>query len=96
MLFRSRQLRDWKLSAPVEDMVPSGMTAYAGLCAWTLARAHARTGDRVAIGAYLGRSDRFDRAISEFADGYADLNEKDHAALAGAVASGRAAAVHGV
>jgi uncharacterized protein (DUF2252 family) len=91
-----RQLRDWKLSAPVEDMVPSGMTAYAGLCAWTLARAHARTGDRVAIAAYLGRSDRFDRAISEFADGYADLNEKDHAALAGAVASGRAAAVHGV
>ena len=91
-----RQLRDWKLSAPVEDMIPSGMSVYAGLCAWTLARAHARTGDRVAIAAYLGRSDRFDRAISEFADGYADLNEKDHAALAGAVASGRAEAVHGV
>jgi uncharacterized protein (DUF2252 family) len=91
-----RQLRDWKLSVPVDAMVPSGMEVYAGLCAWTLARAHARSGDRVAIAAYLGRSDTFDRAISEFADGYADLNEKDHAALADAVASGRTEAVHGV
>ena len=94
--FYVRQLRDWKLSAPIDDMVPSGMEVYAGLCAWTLARAHARSGDRVAISAYLGRSDKFERAISEFADGYADLNEKDHAALADAVASGRTEAVHGV
>jgi uncharacterized protein (DUF2252 family) len=94
--FYVRQLRDWKLSAPIEDMVPSGMEVYAGLCAWTLARGHARSGDRVAISAYLGRSDRFDRAVSEFAQAYADLNEKDHAALAEAVASGSAEAVHGV
>ena len=94
--FYVRQLRDWKLSAPIETMVPSGMAAYAGLCAWTLARAHARSGDRVAIAAYLGRSDKFDRAISEFAAAYADLNERDHAALGAAVESGRAEAVHGV
>jgi hypothetical protein len=73
-------------------MIPSGMAAYAGLCAWTLARAHARSGDRVAIAAYLGGSDKFDRAMVEFAETYADLNEQDHAALKQAVASGRAEA----
>ncbi|NUR08808.1 MAG: DUF2252 domain-containing protein [Nocardioidaceae bacterium] len=84
-----RQLRDWKLSAPIEEMIPSGMGTYAELCAWTLARAHARTGDRIAIAAYLGGSDKFDKALVEFADAYADTNERDHAALAQAVADGR-------
>jgi uncharacterized protein (DUF2252 family) len=84
-----RQLRDWKLSAPIEQMIPAGMAGYAKLCAWTLARAHARTGDRVAIAAYLGRSDKFAHAIADFAEAYADLNERDHAALAEAVKSGR-------
>ncbi|MBV9831126.1 MAG: DUF2252 domain-containing protein [Marmoricola sp.] len=87
-----RQLRDWKFSAPIEQMVPTGMRAYAGLCAWTLARAHARTGDRIAIAAYLGGSDKFDNAVTEFAEAYADLTERDHAALAAAVAAGRAEA----
>ncbi len=87
-----RQLRDWKFSAPIERMVPSGMQTYAALCAWTLARAHARSGDRIAIAAYLGSSDKFDRAIARFAEAYADLTERDHAALAAAVAEGRAEA----
>jgi uncharacterized protein (DUF2252 family) len=84
-----RQLRDWKFSPPIEAMVPEGMRAYAGLCAWTLARAHARTGDRIAIAAYLGGSEKFDRAVAEFATSYADLTERDHAALQSAVQSGR-------
>jgi Uncharacterized protein conserved in bacteria (DUF2252) len=62
-------------------MIPSGMTAYARMCGWTLARAHARSGDRVALAAYLGGSDRFDQAIAAFAETYADQNERDHAAL---------------
>jgi uncharacterized protein (DUF2252 family) len=90
--FYIRQLRDWKLSAAIDQMRPSGMEAYARLCAWTLARAHARSGDRVAIAAYLGSSDKFDKAIVEFAESYADITEQDHAALASAVASGRAEA----
>ena len=67
-----RQLRDWKFSAPIERMRPEGMALYARMCGWTLARAHARSGDPVAIGAYLGGSDRFDRAIVEYAEDYAD------------------------
>ena len=94
--FYVRQLRDWKFSFPVELMVPKGMATYAGLCAWTLARAHARSGDRVAIAAYLGGSDKFDEAIADFAEAYADQNERDHAALAEAVASGRAEARSGL
>ena len=94
--FYVRQLRDWKFSFPVELMVPKGMAIYAGLCAWTLARAHARSGDRVAIAAYLGGSDKFDEAIADFAEAYADQNERDHAALAEAVASGRAEARSGL
>jgi uncharacterized protein (DUF2252 family) len=90
--FYIRQLRDWKLSAAIEQMRPSGMAAYARLCAWTLARAHARSGDRVAIAAYLGSSDKFDKAIVAFAESYADITEQDHAALASAVESGRAEA----
>ena len=94
--FFLRQLRDWKFSAPIERMEPAGLRTYAGLCGWTLARAHARSGDRVAIAGYLGRSDRFDRAVLEFAEAYADRTEQDHAALAAAVADGRAEAVTGL
>ena len=94
--FYLRQLRDWKFSFPIERMIPSGMALYAGLCAWTLARAHARSGDRVAIAAYLGKSTKFDEAIADFAEVYADQNELDYAALADAVASGRAEATAGV
>ena len=87
--FYVRQLRDWKFSMPIEAMVPRGMRIYAQLCGWTLARAHARSGDRIAIAAYLGASDTFDQAITEFAAAYADQNEKDHEALLAAVESGR-------
>ena len=68
------------------------MTLYARLCAWTLARAHARSGDAIAIAGYLGSSDVFDRAIGDFADAYADQNERDHAALLDAIAAGRVSA----
>ena len=87
-----RQLRDWKFSAPIDKMVPDGMETYSRLCAWTLARAHARTGDRIAIAAYLGSSEKFDNAIAEFADAYADVNEQDYNALKDAVAEGRTTA----
>ena len=87
-----RQLRDWKLSAPIDKMVPKGMENYSTLCGWTLARAHARTGDRIAIAAYLGSSDKFDNAIAEFADAYADVNEQDYNALKDAVREGRTTA----
>jgi hypothetical protein len=88
-----RQLRDWKYSAPIERLAPAQLSDYGELCAWTLARAHARTGDRFAIAAYLGGSAKFDQAIADFAVSYADQTERDHAALAAAVASGRAQAV---
>jgi len=84
-----RQLRDWKYSAEIEGMTAAMMTGYGRLCGWTLARAHARTGDRIAIAAYLGGSDKFDQAVADFAETYADQTERDHAALADAVASGR-------
>jgi uncharacterized protein (DUF2252 family) len=87
--FYVRQLRDWKLSLDINAMVPRGMRLYGELCGWTLARAHARSGDRIAISAYLGRSDVFDQAIAQFAVAYADQNERDHQALVDAVASGR-------
>jgi uncharacterized protein (DUF2252 family) len=90
--FYVRQLRDWKLSLDIESMVPRGMRMYGELCGWTLARAHARSGDRIAIAAYLGGSDVFDKAIAEFAATYADQNERDYDGLVGAVASGRIAA----
>jgi uncharacterized protein (DUF2252 family) len=91
-----RQLRDWKVSAPIEQMQPRGLVLYARLCGWTLARAHARCGDRMAISAYLGKSAKFDNAIADFAETYADQNEKDHASLAAAVAAGRVAARSGI
>ena len=90
--FYVRQLRDWKVSAPIERMRPEGMDVYARLCGWTLARAHARSGDPIAIAAYLGRSDRFDRAIVEFAERYAEQNACDYAAFQAAVKDTAAAA----
>ena len=91
-----RQLRDWKTSIDVESIRPSELTEYASACGWTLARAHARSGDRIAIAAYLGKSDVFDRAVGDFAVAYADLNQRDHDALRTAVAEGRLAATEGV
>jgi uncharacterized protein (DUF2252 family) len=91
-----RQLWDWKLGAEVELMSAARLTVYVTLCAWTLARAHARTGDRVAIAAYLGSGSRFDRALAAFAEAYADQAERDHAALEQAVRDGRMAAERGV
>jgi uncharacterized protein (DUF2252 family) len=90
--FYVRQLKDWKFSVPIEQMLPEGMALYAGLCGWTLARAHARSGDRIALAAYLGGSAKFDQAIAEFAETYADQNERDYAALQDAVKDGRAEA----
>ncbi|MFI8007400.1 DUF2252 domain-containing protein [Streptomyces sp. NPDC086010] len=87
--FYLRQLRDWKGIVEPELMVPRGMTAFGELCGSTLARAHARSGDRIAIAAYLGRGDVFDRALVPFAELYADQNERDHRALVDAVAAGR-------
>jgi uncharacterized protein (DUF2252 family) len=84
-----RQLRDWKGSAEIEQMLVTGMSAYGRLCGWTLARAHARTGDRVAIASYLGHGEQFDRAILGFARDYAEQNERDYAALEDAVNTGR-------
>ena len=87
--FYIRQLWDWKSSADLETILPRGLQLYAGICGWTLARAHARSGDRVAIAAYLGKGDVFDRAVADFAEAYADLNERDYRALTEAVSSGR-------
>ena len=90
--FYVRQLKDWKFSFPIEAMIPSGMTVYARLCGWTLARAHARSGDRIALASYLGASDTFDQAIAGLTETYADQNERDYAALQAAVKDGRAEA----
>jgi uncharacterized protein (DUF2252 family) len=94
--FYGRQLKDWKGSAEIEQMNPRGMAAYGRLCGWTLARAHARSGDRVAIAAYLGNGDAFDRAILEFSKAYAEQNERDFQALNDAVKSGRIVAQTGL
>jgi hypothetical protein len=94
--FYVRQLRDWKFSLVIEAMIPAGLRMYGSLCGWTLARAHARSGDRIAIASYLGGSDVFDQAIAQFAAAYADQNERDHQGLVDAVASGRITAQTGV
>jgi uncharacterized protein (DUF2252 family) len=94
--FYVRQLRDWKFSLDIDAMLPSGMLIYGELCAWTLARSHARTGDAVAIAAYLGRAAVFEQAVARFAAVYADQNERDHAALAKAAATGRVIAHRGL
>ena len=77
-------------------MVPKGMATYGTLCGWTLARAHARSGDRIAIASYLGNGDGFDRAILEFSKAYAEQNERDYQQLAAAVKSGRITAETGL
>ncbi len=87
--FYVRQLRDWKGSAVVDTMDPRVLRVYGRVCAWTLARAHARTGDDVAIAAYLGSADTFERAVAEFATAYADQNERDYATLRDAIEAGR-------
>jgi uncharacterized protein (DUF2252 family) len=94
--FYIRQLWDSKGSAEVEVMDPAELEAYGRVCGWTLARAHARSGDRIAIAAYLGRGEAFDRAMATFAEAYADQNERDYRALEAAVTSGRVVAELGV
>jgi uncharacterized protein (DUF2252 family) len=94
--FYLRQLRDWKGSLDPETMLPVGLQAYGEVCGWTLARAHARSGDRIALAAYLGKSDAFDVAVHEFAGAYADQNERDHRQLVEAIGSGRIIAETGV
>jgi uncharacterized protein (DUF2252 family) len=91
--FFVRQLRDMKMSAPIEVASVQQLHLYAELCGWTLARAHARSGDAATISGYLGKGDCFDQAIGEFAMAYADQNERDHAALVQAVSSGRVKAI---
>ncbi len=94
--FYARQLKDWKGSAEIEQMVPKGLAIYGGLCGWTLARAHARSGDRIAIAAYLGHGPSFDRAVLEFSNAYAEQNERDYQALRMAAALGRIEAQTGL
>ena len=94
--FYVRQLRDGKGSIDVATLDEEGLTVYGGICAWTLARAHARAGDRVAISAYLGTGRTFDDAIAAYATAYADQNALDHQALLDAIASGRITALAGV
>jgi uncharacterized protein (DUF2252 family) len=94
--FYGRQLKDWKGSAEIEQMVPKALATYGKLCGWTLARAHARSGDRIAIAAYLGQGDSFDRAIVDFSKAYAYQNDLDYQALDAAVKSGRITAETGL
>ena len=94
--FYVRQLRDGKGSIDVATLDEEGLTVYGGICAWTLARAHARAGDRVAIAAYLGTSRTFDDAVAAYAAAYADQNTRDHQALLDAIESGRITALSGV
>jgi hypothetical protein len=91
-----RQLRDMKGSAVVESMAPVGLGYYAGICGWTLARAHARSGDPIAIAEYLGTGDAFDRSITDFSERYAVQNELDYQEFAKAIESGRLEMVEGV
>ncbi len=94
--FYGRQLKDWKGSVEIDQLKPEGMAVYGNLCGWTLARAHARTGDRVAIASYLGSGPNFDRAILEFSKAYADQNERDYQQLVEAVKTGRVTAETGL
>ena len=91
-----RQLRDMKGSAVIEAMAPAALTFYANICGWTLARAHARSGDPVAMAAYLGKKDRFDMSITDFSERYADQNEQDYKAFVEAIRGGRVAATEGI
>jgi hypothetical protein len=87
--YYGRQLKDWKGSFESDGAQPKGMAVYGKVCGWTLARAHARSGDRIAIASYLGNSDAFDRAIADFSETYADQNERDYNALKQAVKNKR-------
>jgi len=91
-----RQLRDMKGSADTESMTPLPLTFYARTCGWTLARAHARSGDPIAIAACLGEDDAFDKSITDFARRYADQNERDYEQFVNAIKSGRLKALDGV
>jgi hypothetical protein len=94
--FYVRQLADWKGSFEFEDAIPAGLAQYGQLCAWTLARAHARSGDRVAIASYLGGGTTFADAIADFSAAYADQNERDYAELKKAERDGRITVQSGV
>ncbi len=94
--FYIRQLWDWKASIDLSTMSESGLHAYTRACGWSMARAHARSGDRLAIAAYLGAGSRFDHAIARFASAYADQNDLDYERLAAAAAAGEIAAESGV
>jgi len=94
--FYVRQLQDWKGSVDTEDAIPQGMSAYGEICAQTLARAHARSGDRIAIASYLGSNPTFENALARFAEAYADQNERDFEAFQAACKSGRIHAEEGV
>jgi uncharacterized protein (DUF2252 family) len=94
--FYVRQLWDWKASADLSTLTESGLHAYTRACGWSLARMHARSGDRLAIAAYLGASTKFDKAIARFSSIYADQNDRDHRRLADAVAAGEIEAERGV
>ena len=94
--FYVRQLRDWKFSVDIAAMIPRGLRLYGELCGLTLARAHARSGDEIAIAAYLGGSDVFENAIADFSAAYADQNERDFKAFNAAISSGRLIAERGV
>jgi uncharacterized protein (DUF2252 family) len=94
--FYVRQLWDWKVSINLETILPRGLVIYAEACGWTLARAHARSGDRIAMGGYLGKGKTFDRAIAEFATTYADVNQRDYDALAEAARTGRIEVTEGL
>jgi uncharacterized protein (DUF2252 family) len=91
-----RQLQDWKGSIDTDSAIPEGMGVYAALCARTLARAHARSGDRIAIAAYLGSNPTFDKALASFAETYADQNERDYESFARACRDGRLHAEEGL
>jgi len=94
--FYVRQLWDWKVSLDLETVLPRGFVLYAQTCGWTLARAHARSGDRIAMAAYLGKGKTFDRALAEFARAYADVNQRDYEALAEAARTGRVEVTEGL
>ena len=94
--FYWRQLRDMKGSVLVDSLQPLGLNFYAGICGWTLARAHARSGDPVAMAEYLGDSDKFDTSITDFSERYADQNDRDYQAFVTAIKSGKLEAVEGV
>ena len=94
--FYIRQLWDWKASVDLETIRPLGLQLYAQMCGWTIARAHARSGDRIAIASYLGKGEVFERALADFAVAYADLNEHDYNVVVKAVRDGRITAEEGI